>query len=165
MLTAPQIETRPQTPYAYVRFTVTMNDMQRPANEGFPLLFSTLARQNIAPVGPAFYNYRRIDMSGTLDVEAGVAVERTGQEEGGVLFGALPAGKFANAIWHGHPDGLVGATGQLIDWVRDQGLSFDMEGKSDGDHFACRLEIYHSDPVDDPDMNLWQTELAFKLRD
>lgn len=165
MLTTPQIETRPQSPYAYVRFTVTMNDMQRPANEGFPLLFSTLARQGINPVGPAFYNYRRIDMADTLDVEAGVAVERAGRDEGDVLFGKLPAGKFANATWHGHPDGLIGATGQLIDWVNNQGLAFDMEAKSNGDYFACRLEIYQSDPVEDPDMDKWQTELAFKLRD
>ncbi|NMA97210.1 MAG: GyrI-like domain-containing protein [Phyllobacteriaceae bacterium] len=165
MLTAPQIEIRSQSPYAFVHFIVTMNDMQRPANEGFPLLFSTLARQSINPVGPAFYNYRRIDMAGTLDVEAGVAVERAGQDEDDVLFGTLPAGTFANATWHGHPDGLIGATGQLIDWVNEQGLAFDVNAKSDGNHFACRLEIYHSDPVEDPDMNLWQTELAFKLRD
>jgi hypothetical protein len=45
------------------------------------------------------------------------------------------------------------------------GQKFDMENKPDGEHFACRLEIYESDPVDEPDMNKWVTTLAFKLKD
>lgn len=165
MLTPPKTEMRAAQAYIYVPFTVTMQQMQRPANEGFPQLFAYLDKHGIKPVGDAFYNYRRIDMQDTLDVEAGIGVEAAGPAEGAVRNGVLPSGRFATAIWHGHPDGLIKATGQLIDWVASEGLAFDMDPKSDGDHFACRLEIYHSDPVEDPDMNLWKTELAFKLRD
>jgi effector-binding domain-containing protein len=165
MLSLPQNQTRPAQAYIYVPFTVTMRQMQRPADEGFPILFAYIEEHGLTPVGPAFYNYRRIDMAGTLDVEAGIAVEALGLGEAGVHSGTLPAGNYASVTWHGHPDGLIGATSQLIDWVKNEGQSFDMEEKSDGDHFACRLELYHSDPLEDPDMDNWTTELAFKLRD
>ena len=165
MLTLPEIITRPEQAYAYVTFTVTMQQMQKPAQEGFPVLFGYLAEQGIAPVGAAFYNYRRINMSETLDVEAGVAVERTGIETDQVHFGTLPAGRFVQMRWHGHPDRLEQVTGLLIGWVRLTEQPLDMEEKPDGDHFTCRLEIYESDPAEEPDMNQWVTELAFKLKD
>ena len=165
MLTLPEIITRPEQAYAYVTFTVTMQQMQKPAQEGFPLLFGYLAEQNIAPVGAAFYNYRRINMSDTLDVEAGVAVEHAGTASDRVQFGTLPAGRFVTLRWHGHPDRLEQVTGLLIGWVRLTEQPLDMEEKPDGDHFTCRLEIYESDPAEEPDMNQWVTELAFKLKD
>ena len=165
MLTLPEIVTRPEQAYAYVNFTVTMQQMQKPAQEGFPVLFGDLAEQGIAPVGDAFYNYRRINMSETLDVEAGVAVERAGADSEKVHFGTLPAGRFVQMRWHGHPDRLEQVTALLIGWVRLTEQPLDVEEKPDGDHFACRLEIYESDPAEEPDMNKWVTELAFKLKD
>ena len=165
MLTLPETITRPEQAYAYVNFTVRMDQMQQPAQEGFPLLFGYLAEQGIAPVGAAFYNYRRINMSETLDVEAGVAVERAGTDSDRVKFGTLPAGKFIKLRWHGHPDKLEQVTGMLIGWVRLTEQPLDVEEKPDGDHFACRLESYETDPDDEPNMDEWWTELNFKLKD
>jgi hypothetical protein len=34
-----------------------------------------------------------------------------------------------------------------------------------GERWGCRLEIYHTDPLEQPDMNAWRTELAFRLAD
>ena len=165
MLTLPEnIERQPQA-YAYVNFTVRMNQMQQPAREGFPLLFGYLAELGIEPVGAAFYNYRRINMADTLDVEAGVAVAKAGPDSERVKFGTLPGGRFVTLKWHGHPDKLEPVTGMLIGWLRLTQQPLDMEEKPDGDHFACRLEIYETDPEEEPDMDKWVTELAFKLRD
>ena len=44
----------------------------------------------------------------------------------------------------GHPDKLTTVTG----WSRLTGQDFDAEVKPDGEHFACRLELYESDPVE-----------------
>ena len=165
MLTLPENITRQPQAYAYVNFTVRMNQMQQPAQEGFPLLFGYLAEQGIEPVGAAFYNYRRINMADTLDVEAGVAVSRTGPNSDRVKFGTLPGGRFVTLKWHGHPDKLEKVTGMLIGWLRLTQQPMDMEEKADGDHFACRLEIYETDPAEEPDMDKWVTELAFKLKD
>lgn len=165
MLTLPENVQRAAQPYAFVTFQVQMTEMQKPANEGFPLVFGHLAAQGIAPVGAAFYNYRRINMADTLEVEAGVTVERIGVESDRVRFGTLPAGRFVTLRWHGHPDKLEAATGMLIGWVRLTQQPLDMEERPDGDHFACRLEIYETDPAEEPDMDKWVTELAFKLKD
>src|SRR5690606_18958696 len=75
MMTEPEIFQRPAQNYIYVTFTVPMTDMQRPANEGFPQIFAHVGTHGLTPIGPAFYNFRRINMAETLDVEAGVAVD------------------------------------------------------------------------------------------
>lgn len=165
MLTLPEIVDRQAQPYAYVSFTVPMNQMQKPADEGFPQVFEHLAKQGINPVGAALYNYRRIDMADTLDDEAGIAVERAGQDGGNVRFGTLPAGRFVTLTWNGHPDSLMTVTGMLIGWLKEARIALDVAEKADGDHFACRLEIYESDPAEVPDLNQWVTTLAFKLAD
>lgn len=165
MLTLPQIIDRAEQPYAFITFTVRMDQMQQPADEGFPALFGHLAEQGIEAVGAPFYNYRRINMSDTLDVEAGVAVSREGEVAGSVRYGTLPGGRFMEMIWHGHPDQLEAVTGLLIGWVRLTNQPLDMVEKPDGDHFRCRLEIYETDPDDEPDMNRWVTRLNFKLAD
>lgn len=165
MMTLPHNEKRDAQPYVYVPFEVTMRQMQRPANEGFPQVFAYLEKHGLKPVGAAFYNYRRIDMAATLDVEAGIAVEAAGPDEGNVRNGVLPAGNFMGLKWHGHPDKLEQVTGMLIGWSRLTGQEFDVEEKPDGDHFACRLEIYESDPAEVPNMDEWVTRLAFKLRE
>lgn len=165
MLTLPENVTRAAQDYAYVSFTVRMDEMQKPAQEGFPVVFGLLAEQNIEPFGAAFYNYRRINMADTLEVEAGVAVARKGVASDRVKFDTLPAGRFVTLRWHGHPDKLESVTGMLIGWLRQSQQALDMEEKPDGDHFACRLEIYETDPEEEPDMDKWVTELAFKLKD
>ncbi|SMQ65063.1 effector-binding domain-containing protein [Devosia lucknowensis] len=165
MLTLPEIEKRKAQPYIFVPFTVTMRQMQKPARDGFPLIFAHLEKHGLKPVGPAFYNYRRINMAETLDVEAGIAVEKLGPEEGKVKNGTLPAGKFIGVSWTGHPDKLMTVTGMLIGWVKESGQKLDVEEKADGDHFACRLELYDSDPEEEPDMEKWVTTLAFKMKD
>lgn len=67
---------------------------RKPAQEGFPRLFAHLKLPGIAPVGAPFYNYRRVDMSDTLDVEAGVAVARSAINSADIKFDTLPAGRY-----------------------------------------------------------------------
>lgn len=165
MLTLPKTETLEARPYIYVPFTVTMNQMQKPAQEGFPKVFEYLERHGLTPTSAAFYNYRRIDMSDTLEVEAGVAVEAPGPDDDTVRSGILPGGRFVEVDWHGHPDQLMTVTGMLIGWLKESRQELDVEEKADGDHFACRLEIYESNPGDEPDMDKWVTVLEFKLAD
>ena len=164
MLTLPETLERPERPYIFVSFTLTMAQMQQPARDGFPQLFAYLDRQGLKPAGAPFYNYRRIDMSATLDVEAGIEVDRPVRGEGAVQAGILPSGRFLGLAWHGHPDQLMVVTGMLIGWARLTQQDFDMHTAPDGDHFACRLEYYESDPAQVPDMTQWVTRLAFKLR-
>jgi hypothetical protein len=165
MLSLPEVSKRVEQSYAYMSFTVRMDEMQKPAVEGFPAIYAFLAEQDISPTGAPFYNYRQIEMSTTLDVEAGIPVADPGKASNNIHFGTLPAGRFAGLDWIGHPDKLEPATAVLIGWTRLMQMEFDMDERFDGDHFACRLEIYETDPEDEPNMEKWLTRLAFKLQD
>jgi hypothetical protein len=63
----------------------------------------------------------------------------------------------------GHPDGLLGATASLLKWADEQKLTWDVRQTPDGERWAARLEIYETDPVAEPDMTKWTTQLAFRL--
>jgi DNA gyrase inhibitor GyrI len=82
-----------------------------------------------------------------------------------VLAGVLPAGRYVTMTHVGHPDGLYEATGRLLTWAKEQGLSWDSSDTEAGERWGARLEIYESDPDDEPDMNKWVTVLAFRLAD
>lgn len=165
MMTLPKIIDRPAIPYAYVPFTVRMDQMKTPADEGFPALFAYLDKHGLEAAGAPFYNYRRIDMADTLDVEAGIPLTGAGPEMGRVRTGTLPGGRFMSLSWTGHYDALEQVTGMLIGWSRLTQQPLDMVEKPDGDHFACRLEIYETDPSTVPDPDDWLTTLTFKLQD
>lgn len=165
MLSLPRVVERPSAPHIFVRYTVRMDQLSQIAEEGFPLLFSHVERHGLRPAGPAFYNFRRIDMATTLDVEAGLALETEGPADGSIESGMLPGGKFVTLTWHGHYDALEEITAMLLTWTRHKGLALDMTTAPEGDYFACRLELYETDPSELPDPDDWVTTLAFKLRD
>jgi GyrI-like small molecule binding domain len=77
----------------------------------------------------------------------------------------LPAGRYATLPHTGHPDGLADATASLLSWAAEQGLAWDVTETSDGERWEARLEIYETDPAQEPDMTRWQTQLAFRLAD
>jgi effector-binding domain-containing protein len=85
--------------------------------------------------------------------------------DGRVLAGVLPAGRYATVRHVGHPDTLAAATAELLDWAATRGLKWDVSPSPAGERWGGRLEIYHSDPVSEPDLAKWVTELAFLLID
>jgi hypothetical protein len=97
-----------------------------------------------------------------------VAAPTDGDEH--VVSDLLPAGQYATLIHAGHPSELASATKTLLDWAAGQGLAFDRspgdspgEDGEDGERWGGRLEIYLTDPNEQPDMAKWVTQLAFRL--
>jgi hypothetical protein len=60
---------------------------------------------------------------------------------------------------------LVGVTKALLDWAAGRGLVWDRTDAPEGQRWGGRLEFYHTDPAEEPDMNNWTVELAFRLAD
>jgi hypothetical protein len=60
---------------------------------------------------------------------------------------------------------LYDETKALLAWAAEQRLSFDFTQTSAGAMWGCRLEIYHTDPAVEPDMNKWETDLVFRVAD
>jgi effector-binding domain-containing protein len=162
--TAPVIVERAAQPDVAIRGTVTMRTIPEIADR-MPEVFQWLGARGIAPAGPPFFKYNLIDMARQLEIEVGVPVAAPVDVDGPVLAGVLPAGRYAVVTYVGHPSGLVPPTAALLEWADRQGLAWDMSGTPDGDRWAARLEWYHSDPAEEPDMNKWEIELAFKLAD
>jgi hypothetical protein len=40
-----------------------------------------------------------------------------------------------------------------------------MSASPEGERWGCRLEIYLTDPREQPDVSAWETQLAFRLAD
>lgn len=161
----PEITERPARPYVAIKALVTMQTLGAVVPPLNPEVFGWLAAREIAPAGPAFWKYNVIDMERGLEVEAGSPVAEAVPGDERVLAGVLPAGRYVTVRHVGHPETLMAATGALLDWAAAKGLEWDVAPSPDGQRWGCRLEIYHSDPVSQPDMSKWETELAFRLSD
>ena len=112
--------------------------------------------------GPAFFRLHVVDMAGEMDVEVGIVTPEPVAGGGRVTPGVLPAGRYAAMTYVGHGRR---ANGTLIDWVRDQGLAFDVVEDPAGDRFGCRYEAYLTDPRTERMKTRWRIELAIRLAD
>jgi effector-binding domain-containing protein len=158
---SPTIETRTDQPYAAIPVKVRMEELGSVVPPLTDRVIGWLAARSITPAGPPFWRYVVVDMDAELELETGVAIASPieGNEE--IRAGVLPAGRYATVIHTGHPDTLVTATGDLLEWAVERGLEWDTDGRT----WGCRLEEYLSDPDEVPDMREWRTRLAFRLRD
>jgi effector-binding domain-containing protein len=165
MSATPEIVTRAEQPYAAIRARVTMPELSAFAARTGEV-FAWLSARGVAPAGAPFFKYNVIDMMRELEVEVGVPVAAAVAGEGDVLSGVLPAGRYATVLHVGHPDELMEATRALLDWAAGQGLKWAMSPGDNGeDRWVSRLEFYLTDPSQEPHMNKWETQLAFRLAD
>ncbi|HEX6759286.1 MAG TPA: GyrI-like domain-containing protein [Propionibacteriaceae bacterium] len=158
---SPIIETRMDQPYAAIPVKVRMEELGSVVPPLTGQVYGWLAARGITPSGPPFWRYIVVDMDNELELETGVSVASPVEANGEIRAGVLPAGRYATVLHTGHPDTLVTATRDLLEWAAERGLEWD----SDGTTWGCRLEEYLSDPQEVPDMREWQTRLAFRLRD
>ncbi|HKR70676.1 MAG TPA: GyrI-like domain-containing protein [Streptosporangiaceae bacterium] len=164
MSATPEIENRAQQPYVAIRTRVPMSGL---AGVGARLgeVFAWMGARGVAPAGPPFFKYNVIDMAGDLEVEGGVPIAQAVEGDTQVTSGVLPAGRYATVTHVGHPDQLLEVTRSLLAWASDQGLKWDMSPGDNGERWGSRLEFYLTDPSEEPDMNKWETQLAFRLAD
>ena len=83
--------------------------------------------------------------------------------EGNITAQVLPAGQYATLLYTGDYDGLMDANRVLIEWAQENGIAWDRWDDENGDAFRSRIEIYHTDPGDEPDPAKWETEVAIRL--
>jgi effector-binding domain-containing protein len=157
---SPTVETRIDQPYAAIPVKVSMDQLGSVVPPLTGQVFDWLADRGIHPAGPPFWRYVVVDMDADLELETGVAVASVVEGDERIRTGVLPGGRYATVVHKGHPDTLVSATRDLLDWAAQRGLEWD----ANGDTWGCRLEEYLSDPAEVPDMEDWQTRLAFRLR-
>lgn len=163
MWSEPKVVERQPQPYVAIKVLVTMQEIGQVVPPLNGEVFGWLADHGATPSGPPFWKYNVIDMERDLEIEAGVAVEQPVPGDDRVLAGTLPGGSYATLVHTGHPDQLIDATAALLDWGTTQGLTWDRSDGVEGEQWGARLEFYLTDPDDEPDMNKWETELAFRV--
>ena|SRR5690349_834054 len=163
MSSEPTIIDRPAQPYVAVRGLITMQTFHLIADR-FPEVFGWLAQRGIEPTGAPFFKYNVIDMSHEMQLEAGVPVAHAVVADGSMFGAELPAGRYVTLTHRGHPQELVGVTGGLLAWAAERGIEWDSAPSDRGEQWAARLEFQLTDPRVEPDMNKWETQLAFKIR-
>ena len=161
----PEVVQRADQAYVAIKALVTMQTLGTVLPGLHPEVSSWMRARDVAKAGAPFWKYNVIDMERQMEVEVGfpVAVPVAGDDR--VVAGVLRAGKYATLRHIGHPDTLFGATTALLDWAAGQGLTWDVTETEEGDRWGARLEIYETDPAQEPNMDNWETELAFRLAD
>ena len=160
----PTIVERVEQPYVGLRESITMTEFARVADH-LPRMAGWLADAGVPVAGPPFFRYRVIDMSADLVVEAGIPVAERIEVAEPMFAETLPGGRYATLTHVGHPDELTAVTARLLDWAREQGLTWDMEPTPTGEVWGCRLEMLRTNPAEEPDMHKWETVLLLKLAD
>ena len=160
MLSEPKIIKREPQPYAAIRITVEQSAISRDAP---PLVGQILGwvAQHGEQAGDAFFNYTRMYGS-KMDMEVGAPTKTLLKADGRVTTGTLPGGRYATLTYTGPYDGLRDAHEHLHLWLAKQaGLKpFDMEAGG-----LTLLEIYETDPDEEPNPEKWITHIAFRLGD
>jgi len=163
MQTEPTIVERAEQPYVAIRAFVTMQTIGPTMTELLPELFGWLGTRGIDPAGAVFLKYNVIDMERELEIEVGIPVANAVEGDDRVLAGTLPGGSYGTLTHIGHPSTLVGANAALLEWADHKGLAWDISGSGADERWGARLEVYESDPEEEPDLTKWKTEVTFRL--
>jgi effector-binding domain-containing protein len=163
MLSEPTIIERNAQPYVSIVSSVTMQNIGATLPALHPEVFSWLSERGKMPAGPPFWKYNVIDMDHEMQVEVGVPTDTELPADGRIVSSVLPAGRYATLHHTGHPAELMDATRVLLEWADQQNLTWDMTESGPAQKWASRLEIYQTDPREQPDMTKWETDLAFRL--
>jgi hypothetical protein len=109
----------------------------------------------------AFLRLHVIDMEGPMDLEVGATVVGALAVDDRVRPGVLPAGRYATLTYRDHS---MRANRALIEWAAANYIAFDRENVPEGDRFACRYELYLTDPRTEPRKTRWTVQLNFLTR-
>ncbi|MGM1061494.1 GyrI-like domain-containing protein [Saccharothrix sp. Mg75] len=112
--------------------------------------------------GTAFFRLHVVDMGGVMDVEVGVTTPAALDGDGRVTPGVLPAGRYATLTYVNH---ALRANRAMVEWIEGTGLVPDRADTPDGDAFACRCEVYLTDPRAERMKTKWRVRLDVRLRD
>src|SRR5919198_185947 len=157
----PSIVRCDEQPYVAIRRLVTTQTIAEIADR-IPEVLGWLATHGVTPAGAPFLKYNLIDMERQLEVEAGVPVGGLIESHGPIRSDVLPAGRYATVTYVGHPSELQDVTTALLAWAAERGLRWDMSESSDGQRWACRLQVFRTNPAEQPDPSKWETELLFR---
>jgi effector-binding domain-containing protein len=150
----PELVTTEAVTTAAIRRTVPMSELVGFYDFAYRTLVDTLARQGIAPAGPAIGLYHGAPTE-TADVEAAFPTARPIEADGDVVASIVPAGRVARVVHRGAYDALGESWERLHSWAVAQGLQ----------PGSVMWEVYVTEPSPDMDPAELRTELDLLVND
>ena len=148
MLDTPQITTTAAQRTAIIHLTVPRAEIRTVMGPGIRELMAAIAAQGIAPIGPWFSHYLKMD-PGRFDFEISVPVASPVAAVGRVKPSQLPASTVARTVYSGNYEGLPTAWSEFDAWIA-------ANGHTPGQNL---WECYVTGPESSPDPADWRTEL------
>jgi len=152
MISAPEVITTEAQAAAVVRLTIPRAEMRTAFGPAVGELLKGLAAQGVEPIGGVFAHHLRMppDM---FDFELGIKVAAPVTAAGRVQPGALPAVRAARTVYSGGYEGLPGAWGAFMAWIKENG------------HAPAEdlWEVYAVGPQSSSNPADWRTELVRPL--
>lgn len=143
-----EVEEREPQPVLMSSFRCDVAELSEKLSQMLQAVYQ-LARQRGAEVcGPPFVRHSTLNES-TRDFQAGIPIRQPVEGSGSVVCDSLPGGMVAVTIHRGPHLELEKARRTLNSWVRDN--DFRLVGGP--------WEVYLSDPMLEPDMSQWETQL------
>jgi effector-binding domain-containing protein len=161
IIDGPSIAVQPDRYSVGIRLVTPFRGMFAVRDQLMQELYSWADARGIA-YGHTFFRLHVVDMSGPMDVEAGVITDKAVEGNGRIRAGVLPAGRYASLIYVNHGRR---ANGLLRDWAQEHSLTLDCAATSEGERFGCRYEAYLTDPRSERMKTRWHIELAIRLAD
>lgn len=161
MLTTPTYEYRPEQPYIAIPAQVPipfgsfLNPLWKEAA-------SWLQKNSLTPSGAPFIRYLTTDMSSRLDIEVGFPVSSVVRGDSRIVFGLLPAGRYAVLTYTGpyKGKGIYKANVAMMEWGEKNRVRWDKTVIDGVDHWSARVEWYLTDPEQELDTKKYETVLA-----
>ncbi|WP_161884339.1 GyrI-like domain-containing protein [Deinococcus alpinitundrae] len=158
----PSIQYRSEQHSVGIRTITPFKGMFAVVDQLLKELRSWIKVQAATPTGPFFLRLHVIDMDGPMDIEVGCLVPEPHPGDERVRPGTFPAGRYASLRYSRY---ALRANRALLDWGKQEGLTWDRWDAPEGDRFGCRYEAYLTDYRLEPRKSVWEVELAIKLSD
>lgn len=160
----PRIETRAAQSY----LAIAVEGVRQPEIGArlpplLPQLFAALAKRGVAPAGAPFFRYVSMGSGEGMSVDVGVPVAQRQEGDAELHADELPAGRYAVLTHLGSFMGVHEANLLLHDWLREHRIdAAPVNGRaSPGAH----VEVYVTDPAQEPDVSKWVTLVEVRLQD
>lgn len=165
MITEPKLERRKQQYYVAMRIAVPIpfgKYLQPAWNE----VYEWMNKKDITPSGPAIIRYLTTDMSEKLDIDVGFTIGKAVKGNDRIIADFLPAGRYATLLYTGpyKGKGIFNATVALLDWAKENKVTWNTSKKKGVEWWNGRAEFYFSDPATETDSKKFKTELAFLVK-
>jgi effector-binding domain-containing protein len=164
MIIKPTLVNRSAQPYCAFRVHLHREAIGETVPSLFIKIYGWLASNNIEIKGPSIIRYLMVDYnSGEVQIDAGVPIASLINRNDSIQSDVIPGGLYATVLHQGEFSGLMETTGELLEWGKENHISWQVVEKSNIYRWRGRIETYLVGPSDTPDSQEWKTEISILL--